>query len=265
MDTMTPPQDTPAALARDAIRALPASRIREVANAAMGRPDVLPFWFGEPDAVTAEPVRAAACAALAAGDTFYLPNLGMPRAAGIDRAVPVPSSPTGSGRAGGGDQFGRECAHARGAGADRAGRPGGRGRAAVAQPHRDPGDPGAQAHRVGLTLSAGRWTLDLDRLLQAIDADTRAVILNSPSNPTGWTLPAPQMRALLEHCRARVVWVLSDEAYERLVFDGTGQAPSMLDHAHEDDRVIVANTFSKTWLMTGWRLGWLTAPRALVD
>ena len=67
------------------------------------------------------------------------------------------------------------------------------------------------------------------------------------------------------------IWIISDEAYERLVFDtdpgsdGTRCAPSLLDFADPQDRVIVANTFSKAWQMTGWRLGWLVVPPALLD
>jgi aspartate/methionine/tyrosine aminotransferase len=71
------------------------------------------------------------------------------------------------------------------------------------------------------------------------------------------------MAAVLAHCRHHGIWVISDEAYERLVFDGSFQAPSMLDLAEPDDRLIVANTFSKAWQMTGWRLGWLVVPPSL--
>src|SRR5690606_33970762 len=69
--------------------------------------------------------------------------------------------------------------------------------------------------------------------------------------------------ALLAHCRRHGIWIVSDEAYERLVFDGSRQAPSMLDPASPDDRLVVANTFSKAWQMTGWRLGWLVVPPSL--
>src|SRR5690606_23663546 len=103
----------------------------------------------------------------------------------------------------------------------------------------------------------------IDRLIAALGTDARAVILNSPNNPTGWTMSREDMAAVLAHCRHHGIWVISDEAYERLVFDGSFQAPSMLDLATPEDRLIVANTFSKAWQMTGWRLGWLVVPPSL--
>ena len=100
---------------------------------------------------------------------------------------------------------------------------------------------------------------------------TRAVIINSPGNPTGWVMPKADMSVLLDHARRMGIWIISDEAYERLVFnddpqaDGRFCAPSLLDIADPQDRVIVANTFSKAWQMTGWRLGWLVVPPSLLD
>jgi len=257
------------ALARDPVRALSASRIREVANAAMGATDVLAFWFGEPDRPTPRFIVDAAHAALDAGDTFYLPNLGLP-----------------------------ELREALAAYAGRLHAPGGAalpaGRIAVtssglsalmlaSQALVSPGDRvvavvplwpnltaiagvlGAEVATVPLTVDPlrGRWTLDLDRLLAALTPDTRMLLLNSPGNPTGWVMPADAQRVVLEHCRRLGIWVLSDEAYERLVFDGSACAPSFLDHADPADRLVVANTFSKTWQMTGWRLGWLVMPEPL--
>jgi len=73
-----------------------------------------------------------------------------------------------------------------------------------------------------------------------------------------------QQRAILEHCRKHGIWIFADDAYERLYFGEGGVAPSFIDIAEEGDRVISANTFSKSWLMTGWRLGWLVVPRGLV-
>lgn len=249
---------------RETVATLEASRIREVANAGMGLPDVIPFWFGEPDAVTPAFIREAAKAALDAGDTFYHHNLGI---------APL-----------------RDALSAY---LGRAHRPVDRERIVVtssgvnalmlaAQAILSPGDRvaavvplwpnvteiprilGAEVNRVPLSLSADRhWILDLDWLLDAVGTDARAVIVNSPNNPTGWTMPREAMAALLDHCRRHGIWIVSDEAYERLVFDGSFQAPSMLDLAEPDDRLIVANTFSKAWQMTGWRLGWLVVPPSL--
>ena len=262
---MTHPRlDVPAA--RDSIRQMPVSRIREVANAGMGNPSVLAFWFGEPDAVTPAFIRDAACAALAGGDTFYSQNLGIPA---LREALSVYLS-----------RLHRPVAAERIAVTSA----GVNALMLAAQLIVSPGDRvvavapiwpnvteiprilGAEVERVALhTDPHGKWVLDIERLLAALTPGTRAVIINSPGNPTGWVMPMDDMRRLLAHTRERGIWILSDEAYERLVFDGSAGAPSMLDLAEPDDRLMVANTFSKTWQMTGWRLGWLVVPPSLIE
>jgi aspartate aminotransferase len=124
---------------------------------------------------------------------------------------------------------------------------------------------GAEVVVVPLDASPeGRFSLDLAKLDAAL-AGARCFILNSPNNPTGWTATAEELRAILELCRRHGCWLLSDEVYSRLVYDGSGVAPSILDIAGPDDRVIVCNSFSKTWVMTGWRLGWLVVPEGTRD
>jgi aspartate/methionine/tyrosine aminotransferase len=93
------------------------------------------------------------------------------------------------------------------------------------------------------------------------------LVLNAPNNPTGWTLARAEQQRLLDHCRATGTWLLADEVYERLYFEASdrGCAPSFLDIAAPDDRLVVAHSFSKSFLMTGWRLGWLVVPAALTD
>jgi aspartate/methionine/tyrosine aminotransferase len=108
------------------------------------------------------------------------------------------------------------------------------------------------------------WKLDLERLIDALAPGTRALYLNSPNNPTGWTITRDEQRVILEHCRRHGIWIFADDAYERLYYGRGGVAPSFLGLMDEGDRVISANTFSKSWLMTGWRLGWLVVPPALV-
>jgi aspartate aminotransferase len=110
----------------------------------------------------------------------------------------------------------------------------------------------------------GGFTLDLDRLDAMLKA-ARVFILNSPNNPTGWTATRDELAAILEITRRHQVWLISDEVYSRLVYDGTAAAPSLLDVAQPDDRVMVCNSFSKTWMMTGWRLGWLVVPEGTRD
>jgi len=87
--------------------------------------------------------------------------------------------------------------------------------------------------------------------------------INSPNNPTGWTIDRETQNAILEHCRGHGIWIVGDDAYERLYY-GSGAAPSFLDISDTRDRVVSTNTFSKSWLMTGWRLGWIVAPKELV-
>jgi aspartate/methionine/tyrosine aminotransferase len=122
----------------------------------------------------------------------------------------------------------------------------------------------ANVECVPLAFTAAGWTLDVERLLAALTPDTRVVMINSPNNPTGWTINQADQQAILAHCRRHGIWIVADDVYERLVYGGGGCAPSFLDIATPEDRVISTNSFSKSWLMTGWRLGWIVAPEALM-
>ena len=108
----------------------------------------------------------------------------------------------------------------------------------------------------------GQWQLDMDELLASITPATKLLIINAPNNPTGWTLSRSEQQTILSHCRTTGTWLLADEVYERLYYAPTanGAAPSFLDLADPEDRLIVAHSFSKSFLMTGWRLGWLVLP-----
>jgi len=252
---------------RQAVLELEESKIREVANAGMGRADVLPFWFGESDEVTPEAVRAAGIASLQAGETFYSHNLGLPE---LRAAVAAYAS-----------RLHGEVAPERLAITS-----GGVNALIVAmQALIDAGDEvvavtpvwpnltaqprilGARLRCVALRPDAdGAWRLDLPALLAAITPRTRLLVLNSPNNPTGWTLTSAEQQAILAHCRHTGTWILSDEVYERLYYRGdtpNGAAPSFLDIAAPDDRLVVVQSFSKSFLMTGWRLGWLVMPPAM--
>jgi aspartate/methionine/tyrosine aminotransferase len=256
---------------RPLIESLPASRIREVANAGIGRTDVLKFWFGEGDQVTPAFIREAAKAALDAGQTFYNHNLGIEELraalAAYTNRLHAPRQPVTV------DRIAVTSA-------------GVHALSLIDQTLIDPGDRvaivtpvwpnltamprimSADVVRVPLACSEGRWALDLDRLLDAATPGTRMVLVNAPNNPTGWTMPRADWVALLEHCRRHGIWLVADDAYERIVFDpaltANGHAPSVLDLVDPDDRYVSANTFSKSWTMTGWRLGWLVAPRAFI-
>jgi aspartate/methionine/tyrosine aminotransferase len=252
--------------ARPGVLALRSSRIREVANAGMGRADVLPFWFGEPDEVTPEFIRRAAIDSLEAGETFYTQNLGLPELRDVLAAyLSRLHRPTRAG----------EIAVTNS------------GMSAlmlVTEALVGPGDRtvivtpmwpnlveipkimGADAVTVPLRFSPDGWTLDLDALLGQLTPGTRLLYLNSPGNPTGWTIDRAAQQAILAHCRQHGIWILSDDAYERLHYrPGDAAAPSFLDIAGPDDRVVSTNTFSKSWLMTGFRLGWIVAPPDLIE
>jgi aspartate/methionine/tyrosine aminotransferase len=101
--------------------------------------------------------------------------------------------------------------------------------------------------------------LDLDRLFDACGPRTKLIFINSPGNPTGWTMGTDDMRRVMEFARQRGLWDMSDEVYSRMVYDGS-RSPSFLDVSEPDDRLLVINSFSKNWAMSGWRLGWVVAP-----
>lgn len=103
------------------------------------------------------------------------------------------------------------------------------------------------------------WLLDMDQLLGAITPKTKAILVVTPSNPTGWTMSRSEMQTLIDFTRERGIWIISDEVYNRSLY-GENHAPSFLQVAQKDDLLMTVNSFSKAWAMTGWRLGWLTGP-----
>lgn len=264
---------------RSVVRNLEGSRIREVANAGLGLPDVLAFWFGEGDEVTPEAVRQAAMDSIQQGETFYSHNLGLPE---LRQAIAGYT----------------QVLHPQaGVGMDRiAVTSGGVSALMVAfQTLVDAGDEvllvtpiwpnllyqpallGGVVRTVSLKPNLpkvgggpdprGAWRLDLDELLPAITPQTKVLVLNSPNNPSGWTLSRDEQAAILARCRETGTWILADEVYERLYFEPSenGCAPSFLDICRPDDRVMVAHSFSKSFLMTGWRLGWLVLPQGFSE
>ena len=263
---MTEPIPAPAGLIdalRPRIAGLPASKIREVSDAGMGRADLIPLWFGEPDVPTPAFICEAASRALAAGDTYYQPNAGIPElrsalAGYMNRLYDTAFGPANV----------IVSASAMNA------------LMLVMQALVDPDDTvvtttpawpnlpavpqilNGRIRSVPLTPGNAGWRLDLDRLFDACDRRTRVIFLNSPNNPTGWMMSAEEQVEVLAFARARGLWIVSDEVYARIVYDRP-VAPSFLEHAEPEDRVIVVNSFSKSWAMTGWRLGWITLPAKL--
>jgi aspartate/methionine/tyrosine aminotransferase len=124
---------------------------------------------------------------------------------------------------------------------------------------------GAEARCVDLEPQPdGSWHLDLGRVIDACDATTRLIVVNSPGNPTGWMASEDELRGILAHARARGIWLLADEVYARIAY-GVRHAPSLVTLAGPDDPVVIVNSFSKSWSMTGWRLGWVIAPAELAN
>ncbi|MBN3804875.1 pyridoxal phosphate-dependent aminotransferase [Paraburkholderia sp. Ac-20336] len=252
--------------ARDAVRALRPSQIREVANAGFGVENVLPFWFGESDRVTPAFIRDAASAALAAGATFYTHNLGIaPLRAALARYVSELHGATSADHvavtSAGVNALMLAAQLVVGAG----------DRVVAVTPLwpnlvEIPKILGAHVETVSLGYGERGWQLDVGQLLAALTPGTKMLMINSPNNPTGWVMSRDDQRSVLEHCRRHGIWIVADEVYERLYYaDGARTAPSFLDLATRDERVICVNSFSKAWLMTGWRLGWIVAPAALMD
>jgi len=252
-----------AASARALVEALPSSKIREVANAGMGVEGVIALWFGEPDRPTPAFIADAAAKALREGRTFYAPNRGIPelRQEIARYMTRVHGRPVADDRI---------TVTASGMSALNL----------VQQVLTDPGDNvvvtgpiwpnmlatiqlmGGEARVVSLKFGNAGWRLDLDEFFGRVDGRTTALLVNSPGNPTGWMMEREQQQAVLDFARKRGLWVIADEVYNRLAYDRPA-APSFIDIAEPDDRVIAVNSFSKTWAMTGWRLGWLATPAAL--
>jgi aspartate/methionine/tyrosine aminotransferase len=249
--------------ARAAVRALTASKIRELYNEGLGNPNVLPFWVGEPDEPTPDFIRKAGTDSIAAGELFYTHNLGIP-----ELREALATYVTRLHRKTEANQIAVTTA-------------GVNALMVASQLLVDPGDRvvqvvplwpnlqeipkilGATVQTVALQFSDSGWKLGLQHLLDALKPGTRALYLNSPNNPTGWTVSADEQKAILEHCRRHGIWIFADDAYERLYYGEGGIAPSFLNISDSEDRIISANTFSKSWLMTGWRLGWLVVPAGL--
>ncbi len=121
---------------------------------------------------------------------------------------------------------------------------------------------GARVKEVPMRFGADGWSLDIEALAGAVTNDTKAIVVNSPSNPTGWTASNAQLLDILALARRHGLWILADEVYGRFYYDGA-VAPSYHQLGAPDDRILILNTFSKNWAMTGWRIGWLSAPAEL--
>lgn len=248
---------------RTLIRDLPDSQIRTIAQDFIGDDSVIPLWFGESDEQTPDFVKQAAKDALDDGETFYAPNSGIaPLRQEICRYMQRVY----------GRQFLTDRITVTASGMHAI--------MIAYQSIIDPGDNvlavspvwpncvesaaimGAEIREVPLNETDGKWSLDVQRLMDRADERTKCVFINSPGNPTGWMMSESERDALLGWARQRGIWIMSDDVYARLVYD-RHHAPAIVEIAEPEDRVISINSFSKSWSMTGWRLGWITAPPSL--
>jgi aspartate/methionine/tyrosine aminotransferase len=244
-------------------QAEPESGIVATAMYGFTKPGIIPFWSGEGNLPTPEPFSRAASESLLKGETFYTFQGGIPdlrealaryHARNFGRTFSAANFfVTGGGMpaiqtaiqmiAGEGD----EIIIPTPAWPNYAG------------PLRI---QGSKPVEVPMTFANGKWTLDLDRLIEAITPRTKAICLNSPSNPLGWTATKAELIAIRDACRKAGIWILADEVYSRFYYEGE-RAPSFLDVCDTEEQLLLCNTFSKNWAMTGWRVGWLQAPKTL--
>lgn len=245
--------------ARDA----PESGIVEVFNYGRGRPGLIPLWAGEGDLPTPDFISEAAAKSLRDGETFYTYQRGLPEL----RAALARYHARTFGRTFADERFlitgsGMMAIHT----AVRM--VAGNGDEVIVPTPTWPnitaavGVSGARVVELPIGFGNRGWTFDLDRLFDAAGAKTRAIFINSPSNPSGWTATRDELAAILDFARKRGLWIIADEVYHRFYFAGP-RSPSFYDVAEPEDRILYVNTFSKNWAMTGWRIGWLSAPPEL--
>ena len=240
------------------------SQIRQIMEIGHQMEGVIPLWFGEGNEATPDFIKQAAIEALAKDETFYVPNSGVPE---LREAIAHYMTTL----------YGRHITMDR----ITTTTSGMHGIMLAYQTILDPGDTlvivgpiwpnavhaaevlSARPRGVALHEADGEWAIDLGELFDALKG-AKALFINSPNNPTGWMAELAELEAIFSYCREQGIWMLCDDVYARLVYDGRDLAPSVAALANPEDRVIVINSFSKNWNMTGWRLGWITAPPDLL-
>lgn len=244
-------------------RNAPVSGIEAVVNYGRDRPGLIGLWNGEGDAATPDFIRKAAIQGLDRGETFYTWQGGLPEL----RDALARYHQRHFGRAFSPDEFvvtigGMQAITlalqaTAGAGDELVyltpGWPNINMAAAIA---------GVKPVAVPLRDGANGWTCDVERIAAALSPRSKAIFINSPSNPTGWVADRWTLQAILDLARKHGLWIIADEIYSLFEYD-TGRAPSFFDVVDPEDRVIFVNSFSKNWAMTGWRVGWLTAHPSL--
>ena len=247
----------------------PTSGIVDVFNYGRNQPGLSPLWVGEGHLPTPAFICEAAARSLQEGETFYTYQRGIPPlreaiATYMERVYGRPSDPERFYVTAGGMHAMQMAMRIVSGPGDEVLVP------TPAWPNFVGSITVAGGTPVSVPMNAGPegWSLDLDRLAEAVTPRTRAIVINSPSNPTGWTASRADLEGVLMLARQHGLWIVADEIYGRFIYDeklavGGARAPSFRDVMEADDRVLFVQTFSKNWAMTGWRLGWLEAPSAL--
>ena len=248
------------------VERVPHSRIRELAEIAMGMDGVLRLYFGESNLPTPDYIKRAAVDAMENGYTFYTENAGLPSlrraiAENYRRLHAVDLDPAGEivVTASGVQALNVSIRCALDPGDE----------ALVLTPAWPNGTSSimmanATAKQIAHPLCGDRYAIDFEALEAAVTIRTRLLLYTSPSNPLGWVATEEEQRKLLEFARRHGLWLLADEVYDRLYYGGAAlgdPAPSILRMATREDAVMVVHSFSKSYCMTGWRVGWLVARR----
>ncbi|MGO9258395.1 MAG: pyridoxal phosphate-dependent aminotransferase [Bryobacteraceae bacterium] len=247
---------------------VPHSRIRELAEIALSMDGVLRLYFGESNLPTPDYIKQAAIRALEDGYTYYTENAGL---LSLRRAIAENYRRLHAVEL---DPAGEIVVTASGVQALNVGI-----RCAL-----DPGDEAlvltpawpngsssvmmanACVRQIPQPLCGERYRIDFDALAAAVTPRTRLLLYTSPSNPLGWVATGEEQQGLLDFARRHGLWLLADEVYDRLYYAGRelgDPVPSILRKATREDAVMVVHSFSKSYCMTGWRVGWLVARRDL--
>lgn len=258
----------PATVAASALN-IPHSRIRELAEVAMSMDGVLKLYFGESNLPTPDYIKRAAQKAMADGFTFYTENAGMPSTrraltryygelhnVEIDPMSEIVITASGVQAL----NLGIRCVLDPGDDALVLTPAWPNGSANVAMSN-------ARVHQIPHVLRGDRYEIDFEALESAVTPRTRLLLYTSPSNPLGWVATSEDQDRLLDFARRHDLWLMADEVYDRLYYPDDGNAmaaPSIVKKCTREDAVIVVQSFSKAYCMTGWRVGWMIARRDLI-
>ena len=250
---------------RKIISSLKSSPIRNIANSVIGKKDIIPLYFGETDIATPSFISEAMKNALDEGHTFYSANQG------ITELVETITTYTSNLH----NNISSSRIMVTSAGMNAL--------MIASEVIINPNDKvicitpvwpnfmrcieimGGKTIEIPLIHSDedNKWKLDLEEIKKNIK-NARAIYINTPNTPTGWMMNREEQKEILELCRKEKIWIISDEVYERITYDRK-VAPSFLDVSEDNDFLIVVNSFSKSWAMTGWRLGWMIVPEGLLS